>query len=173
MILATSAIPLAVVRMRVKSSVKRKVEFNFKPLYLEPAYGVWTIALLFSFAAQYTPAFFIQDYAEQNQIMSADLASYLLPTLNAASIVGRTAPNFIADRIGGMNVLIPAISAAAILAYCWIAISSAAGCFVFAGLYGLCVGVMLSVPNFVTATLCPDPKVMGTRQGKCLSQAIM
>ena len=127
---------------------------------------MWTIALLFSFAAQYTPAFFIQDYAQQKHIMSPELASYLLPTLNAASILGRTVPSFIADKIGGMNVLLPAIVIAAVLTFSWIAITTVAGCFAYAALYGVCVGVMLSVPNFVTATLCPDPKVMGSRQGK-------
>lgn len=152
--------------MRVKPTTRRKIRIDLRPLYLEPAYGIYTIAFFFTLAAQYTPAFFIQDYAQQNNIMNADLASYLLPVLNAASIAGRVAPNIVADRIGGLNVLIVAVSAACIVTYAWVAISGVAGCFVFAALYGVFVGAILSLPNFVIATLCPDPAVMGSRQGK-------
>lgn len=146
--------------------MRRKIRFDLRPLFLEPAYGIYTIAFFFTLAAQYTPAFFIQDYAQQKNIMSAELASYLLPVLNGASIIGRVAPNVVADRIGGLNVLVVAVSAACIITYAWIAVSSAAGCFVFAALYGVFVGAILSLPNFVIATLCPDPAVMGSRQGK-------
>ncbi|KAF2158375.1 hypothetical protein M409DRAFT_38276, partial [Zasmidium cellare ATCC 36951] len=110
-------------------------------------------------------------YAQQNKIMSAELASYLLPVLNACSIIGRVAPNIVADRLGGLNVLGPSLLAACIVTYAWIACSSVAGCFVFASLYGLFVGTMLSLPNFVIATLCPDPAIMGARQGLSMTVA--
>lgn len=166
LILTTYTVPLVLIKQRVQPDTRRKIEISFTPLYREPAYGIWTISLLISFAAQYTPAFFLENYARNNGIVSGDLASYILPVLNAASIPGRIAPSFMADKVGGMNVLILAITAATLLAFCWIAVSSVAGCFAFAALYGFCVGVMLSVPNFVTATLCPDPKIIGARSGR-------
>lgn len=169
MILATGSIPIALLRLRLAPTTKRKIRFDYKPFFLEPAYGIWTIALIFQLAAQYTPAFFLQDFAQQNHIMSADLASYLLPILNTASILGRILPNIVADKYGGMNVLIPSIFAAMVLTYAWIAIDSTAGCIVFAGLYGFLIGAILSLPPFVVATLCPDPKVMGSRQGNSLT----
>ena len=58
-ILATSVFLLAIISVRMPSSVKRKIRFDYKPLIQELANGLWTIALVFCFAAQYTPAFFI------------------------------------------------------------------------------------------------------------------
>lgn len=169
MILATGSIPIALLRLRLAPTTKRKIRFDYKPFFQEPAYGIWTIVLVFQLAAQYTPAFFLQDFAQQKQIMGADLASYLLPILNAASIFGRIVPNMLADKYGGINVLAPSMFAAMVLTYAWIAIDSTAGCIIFAALYGFLIGAILSLPPFVVASLCPDPKVMGARQGNSLT----
>jgi hypothetical protein len=49
--------------------------------------------------------------------MSEHLAFYLLPILNAASTLGRIAPNCLADFIGPLNVMIPVTLASGILAF--------------------------------------------------------
>ena len=141
------------------------MEFDYKPFFQEPAYGVFTIAMFFCLAAQYTPAFFIEIYAQENNLTSASFSIYLLPILNATSIIGRIGPNLIADRIGGLNILVPAILVATVLAFAWIGIMNAAGCIVFAALYGFCVGCMLSLPPFVISFLCKDVTVIGSRIG--------
>lgn len=171
MILATSGLSMATIRVRIPATTRRKVRFDYKPFFQEPAYGILTLALLFNLAAQYTPAFFIQDYAQQKGIMDEDLASYLLPMLNTCSIFGRIAPNLLADRYGGLNVMIPALLALTVLAFGWIGITSSTGCVVFACLYGFFVGSMLSLPPFVISSLCPDPKVVGARMGNSFAVA--
>jgi MFS family permease len=117
------------------------------------------------------PAFFIQDYALQKGIMDEDLASYLLPILNACSILGRIAPNIISDRIGGLNVLVPAVSIATVLTFAWISITTTAGCIIFSCLYGLAIGCILSLPPFVIASLCNDRKTIGARLGNSFAVA--
>ena len=169
MMLATSSLALLSIRVRVPARTRRSIKFDYKPFFQEPAYGVFTIALLFCISAQYTPAFFIQDYAQDKGIMDENLAAYLLPILNACSIIGRIAPNIIADRTGGLNVMTPAVLACTVLAFSWIAITSTAGCIIFVCLYGLFVGCILSLPPFVVSSLCPDPKVVGSRLGNCFA----
>lgn len=164
--LATGTFSLLSIRPRnPKGSKRRKLGFEFRPFLENKPYGAYTLALLFTLAAQYTPAFFIQDYAIQKGIMDENLASFLLPILNAASIIGRIAPNIIADRTGGLNVLIPAVVMATVLTFVWIAITTAAGCIVFSCLYGLAIGGILSLPPFVVASLCSDRAVIGARLG--------
>ena len=151
--IATSGLSTATIRVRRKATTGRKVRFDNKPFFQEPAYGIWTRALLFNLPAQYTPVFFIQDYAQQKGIMDEDLVSYLLPILNTCSIFGRIASNLLADRFGGLNVMIPALLVHKILAFGWVGITSAAGCIVFAYLYGFFVGSILSLPPFVISSL--------------------
>lgn len=97
--------------------------------------------------------------------MSEDLASYLLPMLNACSILGRIAPNLLADKIGGLNVMVPAVFCATVLSYAWIGVTTAAGCIVFVCLYGVAIGCILSLPAFVVSSICTDPSVIGSRLG--------
>lgn len=165
MILATGTLSLVAIQARPSPGAKRKFNFEYKAFLENKAYGAYTLATVFTLAAQYTPAFFIQDYALEKRIMNEDLASYLLPILNACSIVGRILPNIIADKIGGLNVMIPAVSIATILAFSWISISTTAGCIIFSSLYGLFIGSILSLPPFVVSSLCSDPKVIGSRLG--------
>lgn len=169
MVIVTGILPAICIRPCLPPPPKEKrrkpLKIDFKPFVNEPAYGFYTLALFFCLGAQYTPVFFIQDYVQSKHIMSSDLATYLLPILNAWSVIGRIAPNVIADRVGGVNVLIPCMTVAAILTFCWIAITTAVGSFVFVSIYGFFIGSILSMPAFVISSLCPDPVVAGTRMG--------
>lgn len=48
-------------------------------------------------ASVYVPFFFIEDYGLKLNI-DADTSFYLLSIMNAASLVGRVVPNWLADR---------------------------------------------------------------------------
>ena len=48
-------------------------------------------------ACVYVPFFYIQDYSLKLSI-DADLAFYMLSVMNAASLIGRLVPNWLADR---------------------------------------------------------------------------
>lgn len=170
-ILATGTLSLITIRPRCSQQTKRKLSFDYEAFLENPPYAVYTLASIFTISAQYTPAFFIQDYALGKGIMDENLASYLLPMLNACSVLGRIAPNLIADRIGGLNVMIPAVFIATLLSFVWIAISTTAGCIVFSCLYGFSIGSILSLPPFVIASLCSDKRVIGTRLGNSFAVA--
>jgi predicted MFS family arabinose efflux permease len=139
-VLATCLIPIAVLKVRVPPTSKRKLTFAYMSFFRDPPYGLFTLSMVFTMAAQYIPAFYIQEFAEQQHLMSNDLASYLLPILNTASILGRVVPNLFADNLGPLNTLIPCILVTMVLAFTWISVHSAVGLIIFAIFYGFLLG---------------------------------
>ena len=101
--------------------------------------------------------------------MSENLAFYMLSILNASSIFGRIIPNFIADKIGPLNVIIPGTLATCVLGFGWVGIHSTGGLVIFCVLYGFFSGSFVSIPPTVLVTLSPSMGVVGTRMGMCFA----
>jgi len=97
--------------------------------------------------------------------MSENLGFYMLSILNAASFFGRIIPNFIADKTGPLNIVIPATLATCILGFGWVGIHSTGGLIIFCILYGFFSGSFVSIPPTVIVTLSPSLSVVGTRMG--------
>lgn len=164
---ATLLVPLCVMKVRVMPKQKRKlIQLS---AFREPAFALYCIGQFVAFIGFYGPLFYVQVYAIQEKIMSDNLAFYLLPILNSASIFGRVVPNLLADRTGPLNVLIPATFATAILALCWIGIRNTPGLIAFAILYGFFSGGFVSLPPVTLVSLTPDLRDLGTRMSMCFS----
>ena len=101
--------------------------------------------------------------------MSENTAFYMLSIMNAASIFGRIIPNFIADKTGPLNIIIPGTIATCVLAFGWVGIHETAGLVVFCVLYGFFSGSFVSIPPTVVVTLSPNMGVVGTRMGMCFA----
>ena len=101
--------------------------------------------------------------------MSQNLAFYMLSILNASSFFGRIIPNFIADKVGPLNVVIPCTLATCILGFGWVGIHSTGGLIVFCILYGFFSGAFVSIPPTVVVSLSPHMGVVGTRMGMCFA----
>src|ERR1700712_2207635 len=97
--------------------------------------------------------------------MSANLAVYLLPILNAASIFGRILPGILADRVGRFNVMIitTAFSAIIVLAL-WLPSTGNAPIIVFCVLYGFSSGAFVSMGPSLIAQISPIREI-GVRSG--------
>lgn len=160
--LVTLAVPLAVMKTRLKPVKKPFVD---PAAFKEAPFTLFSFGLFFGFMGLYIPFFYISSYADKNHITDANLAFYLLVLLNAASFVGRIVPNFVADKTGPLNILIPCSLAAAILAFAWIGIKNSAGLIVFAILYGFFSGTFVSLPAPAVASISPSIGVVGTRMG--------
>ena len=161
--LCTLTIPLASMKVRLLPPKRRQL--LQLPAFKEPAFTLYSIGILLGFTGLYIPFFHVQNYAIQNGIMGESKASWLLLTLNFASMVGRIVPNFFADRTGPMNMLIPCVGMAACLGLAWIAIHVSAWLFVFCGLYGFFSGTFVSLPPAVVVGLSPSLNVVGVRMG--------
>lgn len=162
--LSTCLISVAVMKVRVMPKQKRALlELS---AFKELPYTVFCIAMFFGFIGFYGPIYYLQPYAINTGITNENLGFYLLPILNAASIAGRILPNFLTDRAGPLNILIPASFASGILALCWIGIKNLPGIIIFAILYGFSSGGFVSLPPVALTSLTPDMRTLGTRMGQ-------
>lgn len=89
-----------------------------------------------------------------------------LMILNGVGIIGRTLPTIIAGRcVGMLNMLIPMSFALSFVMYCWAAVTSTAGLYVFAIVYRLIAASLQALFPAVSTTMTPDPSRTGTRVG--------
>ena len=79
-------------------------------------------------------------------------------------------PAYIAQRwAGGLNVMIPLAFAASIILFCWIAVDSITGLWVFAVVYGVTAHGLQSLFPIVLASLTKDASKAGVRTGMAFS----
>ncbi|PKX94761.1 MCT family MFS transporter [Aspergillus novofumigatus IBT 16806] len=161
--LGTCCISLSLMRMRFLPTEKRKlVQLS---AFKEPAFVMFAVAMFLGFLGFYNFLFYVQSYAIDTGIVDANLGFYLLSMLNAGSTVGRIFPNFVADHTGPLNMLTPAVTATAVLAFAWIGVHNVPGIIVLSVLYGLFSGGFVSLPPVVMVTLTKDIRDLGTRLG--------
>lgn len=136
--------------------------------FRNPSYLLAIGSFVFLVWGVFTPFFYIEEYAVL-QGMSADLASYMLSIINAASIFGRILPGFPADRFGNFAVLTVSGACTGMLLLCWMAVYSNAAIIVFAAFYGFFSGAIVSLMSPCLAQLAPDPNLIGAYLGMALA----
>lgn len=129
---------MAVMRVRMRTTEKKRM-FDFAA-FREPAFSLFAFGTGVAFMGVYIPFFYISDFAISNGSASTTIAFYLLIILNGTSTFGRVLPNYVADKIGPLNVITPCAAVTAILAWCWIATSSKGGIIAFCVFYGFFSG---------------------------------
>jgi MFS family permease len=166
--LGTLLVPLAVMRVRIQPARKRPL-FD-KTALKEPPFMLFTLAVFFGFIGIYIPFFYMPSFALQKiPGVTADFSVYTIAILNAASTFGRIVPNYLADKTGPLNMIVPCALISAVLAYCWIAVENKAGVIVFCILYGFFTGSFVSLPPTAIVTLSPRLEIVGTRMGMVFS----
>ena len=143
--------------------------FNYETLR-DPIFGGWLFAVFFTFIGLYVPLFYVEQYA-RNIGMDANTSSYMLIVINAASIPGRIAPSILADKVGNMSILIPAVFFSGVITIAWMAVKSEAGIIVVSVFLGLTNGSIQAVVPATVAFLCPDLSKLGTNLGMTLFSA--
>lgn len=123
---------------------------------------IYTAGLFLILIALYIPAIYITSYSLSHHITTPKLAFYLVPILQAANIGGRLLAYF-ADWTGPINMTIPALFGAAILAYSWITILSQSRMLAFVVLYGVCFGTIQGLGAGCVASLTSDKAIVGSR----------
>lgn len=97
--------------------------------------------------------------------MGFNLASYLIPILNASSIFGRILPGILADRIGRFNVMIFTTGFSAVIVFAlWLPASGNIPIIFFCVLYGFSSGAFVSLGPACIAQISPI-REMGVRTG--------
>ncbi|OCL08237.1 MFS general substrate transporter [Glonium stellatum] len=167
-ILATLFVPNIVMKVRVLPAHRRAL--LDLPAFKEVPYTLFVAGAFIGFMGLYMPFFYIQLYAIREKITDTNLAFYLLAVLNSASVFGRIAPNFLADKTGPFNVIVPCAILSGVLCLCLIPISSVAPLVVFCVLFGFFSGSFVSLPpTIIVALSLHNRGKIGTRLGMCFA----
>ncbi|KAI9751560.1 MAG: hypothetical protein M4579_006015 [Chaenotheca gracillima] len=132
--------------------------------FKEPIYVTFVLAFTFIVAAIYVPCFFIEDYALGLGV-DPDMAFYILSILNAATTVCRLLPNWLADKYGALNLLIPCCFSTALCLYSWKATDSLGGLIGMSMGWSIATGGLVSLAPLAIANLRSDTSESGRRIG--------
>jgi MFS family permease len=108
---------------------------------------VWiTISCAIGFLGLFPPLFYITEYCARLGNINPNVSNYILAILNACSIVGRIVPPFIGDKIGRLNITVPAVLLTGILQFAlWYPAKGEGLVVSFAVIWGIASGSFIAV----------------------------
>ncbi|TDZ40373.1 MFS transporter asaE [Colletotrichum spinosum] len=140
-----------------------------RPLQELP-FGLLTAAIYFFYWGMFIPITFIVVEARAGG-MSETLSQYLVPILNGASIIGRTVPNALADKVGHFNMMITMSFLTMILILAvWLPATGNAADIAFAVLFGIASGAGIGLTPVLVAHISPIQDI-GVRTGSAYAVA--
>jgi len=169
LILGCLAIALLLVKQRIPGRKHRPAHMQFpapdiKAILRHKAYWLTIAGGFLIMWGLFFPLFYLQLFAQSHGI-NPELAFYTLSIANAASVVGRVLPNFLADKFGVFNMLIAASTGSGVIILCWLPATNTAGVIVFSILFGFFSGAYVSLTPGCFAALSSHVGEMGFRLG--------
>lgn len=152
----------AVLRPRVPPIRKQLLDLS---AFREPAYVVFSFGLFVTFIGLFQPLYYTPSYGEIRLGMDLNSSFYLTAITNACSMAGCIVSSILADRIGPLNLLVPAALLTSVLGFVWIGVHSIPGLQVLVAFYGFFFGIIISLPNPILVSLSPSLDRVGTRVG--------
>lgn len=112
------------------------------------------------FAFYYIAAFSRSADAISPALSYADSLNLLL-VMNGVGLVGRLGPNFLADRLGPLNLLVPALLVSGVCLFAWIAVGDPAGLYAWSIFNGIFGGAIQSLFPAGLSSLTTDLRKQG------------
>ncbi|KAH7127761.1 major facilitator superfamily domain-containing protein [Dactylonectria estremocensis] len=139
--------------------------------FKDPAYSLYAAGAFLSLWGVYCAFYFLASFSREavEPAFSSIGSLNLLILLNGMGIVGRTVPNYVADRFGPINVFIPVSFLAGLLSLCWVAVDTATGLWVWTVFYGIFGGGIQSLFPAGLSSLTTDLGKAGIRIGMILT----
>ncbi|KAF5327689.1 hypothetical protein D9619_004307 [Psilocybe cf. subviscida] len=160
--LGTLGVCVSVIRLRLQP--RRQGPFWDQGALREPAYVAFIGAFSLMMMGSWVPYNYVETFAGVVGV-NESLAKWLLPIMNACSLIGRTGPNYVADKVGGLNIMTPSIILAGVVSLLWALAKTSGALIALAILYGFISGSMISLPPAIIAHLTPRADHIGTRVG--------
>ncbi|KAM5362717.1 hypothetical protein ACJZ2D_012379 [Fusarium nematophilum] len=133
--------------------------------FKELEYTFYVIGAFMCFWGVYFAFYYLAAFARDILGVSFARSLDLLLVLNGTGTVGRILPNYVADRFGTISVYIPLALVTGTMMYCWAAVNSVTGLFVWAAIYGIWTGGVQAMFPAGLSSLTSDPSRQGTRLG--------
>ncbi|KAK1255572.1 hypothetical protein MKX08_009567 [Trichoderma sp. CBMAI-0020] len=166
-LLATLLLPVLFLQPRMIPGAGRKL--IDKTAFTDWPFVVFLCGNFVYLLGAFTPFFYVEVYAVQTKIASADLGFYIISIMNAASAIGRILPNFVSAYTGPFNMLVLSTILTFVFAFGFEGTHNVASLIVVSAFYGGVTGLFFALQPVVLIGLCPDPKLIGTRVGLALA----
>lgn len=111
----------------------------------------------------------VASYGIQQLGLSFQSASNLVVIINGCGLPARIVIPWLADRVGPLNVITCCAFFFAIIVWCWLAVSSIPGLYLFTAFAGLLSGAMQSLMPTTIASITKRLDKMGVRLGMMFS----
>nr|WHS04489.1 transporter [Phaeosphaeriaceae sp. CF-150626] len=164
-------VPVLVMKERVKPAVRKRRAIVDRSVFTDRPFIMFVVATMVGFVALTIALFYLSLFALAQKITDEDLAFYVVPLYNAASIFGRIAPNFLSDKVGPLNVIAPCAIITGVLLFCLVPLRAGqvGGIVVLTILLGFFSGVFVAIPGTCFPRLTKDKSMLGTRVGMAFS----
>lgn len=134
--------------------------------FKEPAFAMYCLGIFLIFWAIWIVYFFVRTFALEILGASQDVSFDLLLVLNGLGVPGRLIPAIISDHyLGPVNALLASSVVASVLLFCWIAVDSIDGLFVWDAMYGFFAGSIQALTLASASSFTPDMRKVGSRVG--------
>ncbi|KAF5544474.1 transporter MCH4 [Fusarium mexicanum] len=135
--------------------------------FKEKGYLFFAIGIFFTFWGTFFPFYYLASFAvsQLDKPLTYSAALNVLLVVNGVGIIGRSLPNAIAHRFGSIAVLIPVVLISSICLFTWPAVSTEAGLYVWASIYGIVAGASMSLFPPALSDLTTDVHKTGVRMG--------
>ncbi|KAK0384878.1 hypothetical protein NLU13_7356 [Sarocladium strictum] len=164
-LLGLAVIPLAVMRTRKAASGKAKLALFDAGTWTDVPFLLFIFGNSLVFLVLYVPYFYIQLFSIRHQIWPESESEYLVTILNAGSLFGRILAGALAVYVGSMNIMLTSTVLSAIIALCWLGMTSLGSIIAFALLYGAFSGAAVAMVPAGVVCLSPDMSKVGARMG--------
>ncbi|ORY66592.1 major facilitator superfamily domain-containing protein [Pseudomassariella vexata] len=164
-LLAVAITPLVFLRTRLPPSKHHRALVDTSA-FKEATFLTFAIGGFFAFVGLYIPFFYIELFTLEHGLASRTFSPYMVTFMNAGSIIGRVVPPYIADHTGAPALVMATMSfLSAVLAFIWLGIRNSSGMVVFAVLYGMISGGVVSLQPAGVFSFTSDMSRVGTRLG--------
>ncbi|KAF2175981.1 MFS general substrate transporter [Zopfia rhizophila CBS 207.26] len=126
---------------------------------------LFTFSTFIRFIGLYVAIFYISYFGQAAGITDASLSFYLVPILNAGLVFGRTLLNWLSDKTGPFNLIMPGAFMCGILLLCMLSVHTVGGMVVVTLLFGFFSGIFIALPPVCFVALTKDKSKVGTRIG--------
>ena len=166
--LSTLLISNVLIRQRLppRRIAKGSAPFVEYPALRQPDFALYVLGQFITYFGFFGFYNYVETWAESINLDSGAFPlEYILPVLNAASILGRLIPCSVADYTGPFNVLVPSIFISSTLVYVWIPLRTIGPLLAITVLYGFFSGAVIAITPAVVASMTEDMTSFGGRMG--------
>ncbi|KAK5107280.1 hypothetical protein LTR62_001409 [Meristemomyces frigidus] len=133
--------------------------------FRELPYVLFCGSAFFFFWGLYFAFFYVGSFGRNNLHMSYQDSINLLLCMVSMGFIFRLVPNYFADRLGALNVLLPWVFLCSIMMFAWIGVQTPTSLYAFAAIYGAGSAGIQSVWPATLASLTEDLSKAGIRMG--------